>query len=685
MTGLVSDTTPTNSKTWNWNCSNSPCTFRSVINRSPTHTLSGTYNTDSNTTKALNSGEEEGIYYLHVQAKDSSSNESDVKTVSFILQRPRDFVSTLTLILIDPDDPDGTGTPRHPADDSELPLYPENNPKIKVQLDGADLEADDKIQFYSSLTCNSSRTLSNSITLVADDTSTADENEDTIQGVNINLHPGVHEIYAGAVHGNNLQCSRENLEYIVYNPIVAGHEFTCHLTSTSTSGQVSCWGSGDDGRLGSGGITAVSSPTTVDLGQDANSISIRAKFITTGSDHACAILEDNTVKCWGEGSYGRLGTEDDNDIGDSTDEIEGEDPVSLGTGRVAKVISAGGRHTCAILDNDDLKCWGRNNEGQLGLAHNDDTGGNTDDMGDDLEPVNLGEGRIAKAIATGENHTCAILDNSDVKCWGRNNEGQLGLGDTNDRGDASNEMGNNLPKVNLGASRTAKAIAAGGNHTCAILDDDSVKCWGENNEGQLGLGSTTQTNSPSSAVAFGTWDHDGDGSETSPTAEVSLTAKAIAAGEDHTCAILSNAENNAQVVKCWGLNDKGQLGQDNVNNYGGENVPVDSGTDDVDESDIAEMAVVDLGDNSSDPYSAIAIAAGDKHTCVSLNSIAASTDDGVIEGHVKCWGHNNSGQLAITVNTANQIIGDGLSADDGSGTEAAEMGDTLGIISGLAL
>ena len=655
VVGLVSDTTPTSSKTWNWNCDNPPCTFRSVINRSPSHTLSGAYNNDTDTMKDLLSGEQEGVYYLHVQARDSDNVESEAKRVSFILQRERDFVSTLLLELIDPDDPDGTqGTPRHPANGSELPLYPEKNPKIKVILDGDDLEADHQIQFYSSLTCNSSRTLSDPITLAIDD-GTTDINEDTTQGVNIDLHPGVHNIYAGVVNGNELQCSREDLEYVVYNPVVAGHEFTCHLTSTgNTSSQVNCWGSGTNGRLGTN-TQSSSSPSQVMLKRDTytNPIST-AKFITTGGYHACAILDDNSVKCWGQASYGRLGNGDDNnDIGDSSNELADAEVVKLGTGRVVKVISAGGSHTCAILDNDQLKCWGRNNEGQLGLAHDDDLGDDSDEMGDDLDPVNLGTGRIAKAIATGDSHTCAILDNGDVKCWGRNDEGQLGLGHTNDYGDDSSETVNKLAKVNLGAK--AKAIAAGGNHTCAILDNDSLKCWGENDEGQLGLGDTDNYGNDETtftSIDLGEWDHDNDGTDTTPTPEVPLTAKAIAAGEDHTCVILSNDQ-----VKCWGLNDKGQLGQGNINNYGGENIPLgeDAGEDDedeVDESDIAKMNPVDLGDNVSDPYTAIAIAAGDKHTCVSLNSITSTSDDGVVEGHIKCWGNNNNYQLSIGNNMA---------------------------------
>ncbi len=113
-------------------------------------------------------------------------------------------------------------------------------------------------------------------------------------------------------------------------------------------------------------------------------------------------------------------------------------------------------------------------------------------MGDNLTAINLGSGRTASAIATGNNHTCVVLDNASVKCWGLNDSGQLGFGDTNNRGDGSNEMGNNLTAIDLGTGRTAMAITAGYGHTCAILDNASIKCWGLNDSGQLGRGNTNK-------------------------------------------------------------------------------------------------------------------------------------------------------------------------------------------------
>ena len=162
-------------------------------------------------------------------------------------------------------------------------------------------------------------------------------------------------------------------------------------------------------------------------------------------------------------------------------------------------IAAGQYHSCAILDNDSVKCWGRNNYGQLGIDNSTTMGDNSGEMA--LIPtVNLGTGRTATAIAAGQEHTCALLDNASVKCWGSNGYGRLGIDSTTNMGDNSSEMAV-LPTVNLGTGLTATAIDAGGNHSCALLDNASVKCWGRNNYGQLGIDNTTQMGDGSGEMA----------------------------------------------------------------------------------------------------------------------------------------------------------------------------------------
>jgi alpha-tubulin suppressor-like RCC1 family protein len=164
--------------------------------------------------------------------------------------------------------------------------------------------------------------------------------------------------------------------------------------------------------------------------------------------------------------------------------------VNLGAGRTALQITAGFNHTCARLDDGSVKCWGWNFSGELGLGDTQYRGDGPGEMGASLPAVNLGPGRTARELIGGYYHMCARLDDGSVKCWGKNNDGQLGLGDAQNRGDGPGEMGASLPAVDLGPGRTALQVAAGGAYTCARLDDGSVKCWGNNGNGQLGLGDT---------------------------------------------------------------------------------------------------------------------------------------------------------------------------------------------------
>lgn len=148
-------------------------------------------------------------------------------------------------------------------------------------------------------------------------------------------------------------------------------------------------------------------------------------------------------------------------------------------------------HTCANNSAGRVTCWGRNDDGQLGLGDTANRGDGAGEMGSSLTAVSLGTNRKAIAISGGSRHSCAILDNNLVKCWGANSDGQLGLDDTSNRGDGGGEMGDSLPTVNLGSGRSVKKLALGANHGCALLDNDTLKCWGFNMSGQLGLGDTS--------------------------------------------------------------------------------------------------------------------------------------------------------------------------------------------------
>jgi len=267
--------------------------------------------------------------------------------------------------------------------------------------------------------------------------------------------------------------------------IAAGDYHTCALLDDGT---VRCSGFGGDGRLGYGNTNDVSDPSSVgpvDLGSGRT-----AKAITAGAAHTCAILDNGNVLCWGYGGGGfphdgRLGYGNTNNVGD-VETPASVGPVKLGAGRTAVAISAGGAHTCALLDDNTVKCWGRNNFGQLGYGNTNYIGDSPTTTPDTVGPVNLGPGRSAMAITAGGLHTCALLDDGSVRCWGDAANGRLGYGNENTIGDT--ETPDTAGPVRLGPGRTATAISAGDAHTCALLDDGNVRCWGLGASGRLGYG-----------------------------------------------------------------------------------------------------------------------------------------------------------------------------------------------------
>lgn len=236
------------------------------------------------------------------------------------------------------------------------------------------------------------------------------------------------------------------------------------------------------------------------------------KIDTSWGQSVCALLDDSAVVCWGEGSYGSLGQGTTYDI--SYASVSSTPDVDLGVEQRAKDICVGYMHSCALLESGSVKCWGNNYHGQLGFGslpiptawvagapppplapspppdgpagYEMDKGDEPNEMGDALPAVNLGAGALASNISCGAYFTCALLENGSVKCWGNNWYGQLGYGHTDPIGHDVNEMGDNLPAVDLGAGRTATNVFLGSDHACATLDDGSIKCWGNGGSYQLG-------------------------------------------------------------------------------------------------------------------------------------------------------------------------------------------------------
>ena len=286
-----------------------------------------------------------------------------------------------------------------------------------------------------------------------------------------------------------------------------------HTCAIDNNGAVKCWGLNDYGQLGNGNNTKTNTPgNTITLPNGHT-----ATAIASGTEHTCALLNDGQITCWGHNNHGQLGN------GNNDTNTPGN-IITLPNGHTATAITAGFLHTCALLDNRQITCWGFNGAGQLG----DDSYFETNTPGN---TITLPNGHTATAITAGAEHTCALLDNGTITCWGRNDSGQLGDG---------SYIPTYAPStpITLPNGHTATAISAGFNHTCALLDNGQITCWGNNAKGQLGNGNNGNTNTPINI--------------TLPNGH---TATAITAGVGHTCALLNNGQTN-----CWGDNSSGQLG-----------------------------------------------------------------------------------------------------------------------------
>ena len=326
--------------------------------------------------------------------------------------------------------------------------------------------------------------------------------------------------------GNNLNAinlgtvdGRDSGAPLTAKTISVGHYHSCALLN---NGRIKCWGSGYGGVLGQGNTNTVGDEVA-EMGNNLNAINLgtvdgtdsgtplTAKTISAGNRHTCAILSNDAIKCWGDGSNGQLGQGHSNTIGDEVDEMGNNlNAIDLGTvdetALTAKDVQAGNYHTCALLSNNTVKCWGDGANGELGQGHANTIGDDVDEMGNNLDAIDLGTvdgmvggtALIAKAIRVGHHHSCALLSNDTIKCWGSGVDGQLGQGHTNAIGDEVAEMGHNLSAIDLGtvgginsgAILTARDIGLGRNHTCALLSNGGIKCWGGGYHGQLGQENT---------------------------------------------------------------------------------------------------------------------------------------------------------------------------------------------------
>jgi alpha-tubulin suppressor-like RCC1 family protein len=287
---------------------------------------------------------------------------------------------------------------------------------------------------------------------------------------------------------------------------------TSHTCVLFIDGTVKCWGENDQGQLGDGTFTYSATPVAVSGVTDAISLS-------AGNRHTCVVLSGGAAKCWGRNAVGQLG---------NGFTLNSPTPATVTGLTDAVTIHASDLATCALQEAGTIKCWGSNGFRQLGNGSPPEVNA--------LTPVTVTGISDASTLAVGSDVNCAIVTGGALKCWGYNFYGEVGDGTTNPASTPITVPG--LPPV--------RAVGGGDAFVCAVLIGGTVDCWGQNGNGQIGNG---------------TFDF-GFVVNPNPTPVTGLTdVVAIATGGSHTCVLTGTG-----VEKCWGYNNRGQLGDGTTTN-----------------------------------------------------------------------------------------------------------------------
>lgn len=380
---------------------------------------------------------------------------------------------------------------------------------------------------------------------------------------------------------------------LTFRQISAGRAHTCGVTR---DGAVYCWGRDDQGARGDGRNDPheFSHPEPVPVQSEQVFTQVSA-----GDRQTCGVTESGTAYCWGANAKGQLGD------GTRQDRYE---PVAVNSEQTFTQVSVGGSwrfaysdtsglgYACGVTSEGDVYCWGNNREGQLGVGMDDGPmmclGGLLDDCSRIPRRVQEEELNFIQVDA-GVEHTCALTEDGTAYCWGENYYGQLGTGTDEDRTEPTKVNGN----------LTFADISAGFQHTCGITRDGNTYCWGKGNSGQFGDGTT-------GSVA--------ERAEPGPTVG-ERDSRQISTGRLHTCEVAEGGR-----VYCWGDNQYGKLGTGSASEHLVPTAIAGFGKDEA-----AGPALV-----NPDTLDWAQVSSGGKHSC-------GLTPEGV----AYCWGLNDVGQL----------------------------------------
>jgi alpha-tubulin suppressor-like RCC1 family protein len=324
--------------------------------------------------------------------------------------------------------------------------------------------------------------------------------------------------------------------------VAVGNGTSCAL---KRDGSVWCWGLNDAGELGQGNSRLGPNPTPVRV--DLPTV----RQLALGAFHACAVLMDNTVRCWGSNTFGQVGVAPDQsggrcDEGDGTLSPCVTRPRAVEGLTDVRQVSLGRFHSCVVRNDNTVRCWGLNDSAQLGDGN--------------IVAMEMARGAVVTAMVTdvrqvsvGGSHACAVRNDNTVHCWGWNDLGQIGgAGMENCNGPSGPFRCARRPTAVPGLSGV-RSVAAGRFHTCFGLSTGAVQCAGRNDDGQAGIG--TPTGETCSFVP------DTLACVRMPR-DVSVSRAAeLGVGDYHSCALRDDG-----TVRCWGSNAYGQVGDGTTSN-----------------------------------------------------------------------------------------------------------------------